>query len=272
MRRLKNYRRRGFTLIELLVVISIIAILASMLMPAINAVREAARLANCLNHVRQIGLAIVSYTTDNESQLPLMMPLAGYAPLPWLGNDGWALEYFLAESLGNPLPKLGHVSANKVFICPSSPYKKATSIGTREVWTTSSGVAGIYDGMNAYEGSLYYLYQDWPVLGLTGRLTLSTFTHSSRTPWQFCSNRGGPSPVGFAGLQGRSWHNGGKRPTVFIDGHAKTLVTPASCVGGGNNLYPQSQLLVKGTFSSFNLTNPAGTKLGNLGDFWIDEF
>src|SRR5262249_30731332 len=54
-------RRRGFTLIELLVVIAIIAVLIALLLPAVQAAREAARRAQCVNNLKQIGLAMHNY-------------------------------------------------------------------------------------------------------------------------------------------------------------------------------------------------------------------
>jgi prepilin-type N-terminal cleavage/methylation domain-containing protein/prepilin-type processing-associated H-X9-DG protein len=54
-------RRRGFTLIELLVVIAIIAVLIALLLPAVQAAREAARRAQCINNVKQIGIALHNY-------------------------------------------------------------------------------------------------------------------------------------------------------------------------------------------------------------------
>ncbi len=59
-------RRRGFTLIELLVVIAIIAVLIALLLPAVQAAREAARRAQCINNLKQLGLAIHNYHSVNN--------------------------------------------------------------------------------------------------------------------------------------------------------------------------------------------------------------
>lgn len=72
-KRLGSIRRQGFTLIELLVVIAVIALLMSVLMPALNNAKEQARVIICLANCKQIGTIIGVYRTENKDQVPIVM-------------------------------------------------------------------------------------------------------------------------------------------------------------------------------------------------------
>jgi prepilin-type N-terminal cleavage/methylation domain-containing protein len=92
-------RRNGFTLVELLVVIGIIALLISILLPALNKARREGVLVSCANNLRQIAIATVAYANDNKSMLPPMRFDTGDVPTPY--NCGSDLNYSWTQTFGD---------------------------------------------------------------------------------------------------------------------------------------------------------------------------
>ena len=129
---MSHTKNQGFTLIELLVVISIIAILAGMLLPAISLVRESARKANCGSNQRQIVLAMITYCSENDGSWPYCQGTdASYGTIDneAYGSPVATLEFVSAWSDGELVPKL--------FACPTNSVYKPSGVADTNMTTGS---------------------------------------------------------------------------------------------------------------------------------------
>jgi prepilin-type N-terminal cleavage/methylation domain-containing protein/prepilin-type processing-associated H-X9-DG protein len=162
-------RRRGFTLIELLVVIAIIAVLIALLLPAVQSAREAARRMQCVNNLKQLGLALANYESSNGC----FPPTGSDDPGDGLDNDFSSkarLLPFLEQpavfnalnqsfyGIGtiNPAINLTAVSATiSTFLCPSDGNDpNYTVLGTKTGQTNYGNNLGVSITLNnlAFDG------------------------------------------------------------------------------------------------------------------------
>lgn len=132
-------RSRGFTLVELLVVIGIIALLISILLPALNRAREAAKATACLSNLRQIGVAMSAYIADTKK---------GYLPIPY-APVSYGLPYYGIWT--DLLLEHGYITV-EAMSCPSAPPAEIVpAVAPADKWLLSFLTYGIAGDYNLFE-------------------------------------------------------------------------------------------------------------------------
>ncbi len=153
LRYVKNHdslTTRKFTLVELLVVIAIIAVLAAMLLPALNQARERAKSTKCISNLKNCALGLQSYADDSAEFFPASLSLIGTKSYGWAG----IMVYY------NYLPGGPYLSYDTILLCPSAQYGEAST----HAWTPSGnrsyglarGIADIGELSNYTADLSYY--------------------------------------------------------------------------------------------------------------------
>lgn len=228
----------GFTLIELLVVIAIIAILAALLLPALNAAKMRAKSMQCLNNTRQLMVAWRIYTDENNDLVPMSFPSKASDPV-WVkgrldydnaNSDNWNVTNTLAQGsiwpyAGNS-PSIYSCPADLTTVTPTSGPFAGQVVSRIRSYSMNDWMGASTSGFTVYRNTSFHVYDKLGdiIHPSPSDLWILVDQHpdSISTAWFIVDETGYPnaSQTKLAGIPA-SYHNGGCSFS-FADGHSET--------------------------------------------------
>ena len=219
----------AFTLIELLVVVAIIAVLVAMLLPALSRAKEAAKRAQCMSNLRQIGIALHMYGNDNDDRAPLVY----YGGQVGAVSDklGGATQY-PAHYPSDPINSSGfqpycqrYIADYNMWFCPS---EKHVALKDKNYWGTQFNLT---DARVSYGGYQQTFINEYDRSGATG--TDWVLPNYYRVPkvslggrrGYVCDVTGQPS-MG----NGAQFHHGNGYNVLYFDGSVLFVSDPQNYV------------------------------------------
>lgn len=269
---------RAFTLVELLVVIAIIGVLVSLLLPAVQSAREAARRTQCTNNVKQVGIALIGYH-DSRKRYPFALTYEPdniknnggmakiamnpkYGPnwvievLPFMENQNVYMQFDLKQPVSADFNRAARGTSIAALICPSDPYSAQHFQATPEMggdnWARGnygamSSLIHMQSGNFSYNKEksavemMFWDRKPWTrgVMGGNIALSMRQVDDGTSNTIVIAELRAGITPSDRRGI----WAMGGAGASSFWGHATDDCIGPNSCLESADNVWGFDQVV-----------------------------